>query len=30
MLGAAIRTREQSVFAVERYQPFILPMSGRK
>ena len=28
--AAAVRAREQMVFAPERYQPFILPMSGRK
>jgi hypothetical protein len=26
----AVRAREQMVFASERYQPFILPMSGWK
>ena len=30
MLGASVGTREQRVLPVERYQPFILPMSGRK
>jgi hypothetical protein len=26
----AVRAREQMIFPPERYQPFILPMSGRK
>jgi len=30
VLGAAVRAREQRIFPIERYQPFILPMSGRK
>ncbi len=30
MLGTAVRPREQGILSVERYQPFILPMSGRK
>ena len=28
--AAAVRPREQMVFAPERHLPFILPMSGRK
>jgi len=28
--AAAVGAREQMVFAPERYQPFILPVSGRK
>jgi hypothetical protein len=30
MFSTAVRTCEQSIFPIERYQPFILPMSGRK
>jgi hypothetical protein len=30
VFGAAIGACEQRIFAIERYQPFILPMSGRK
>jgi hypothetical protein len=29
-LAAAIRAAEQPRFATQSYQPFILPMSGRK